>query len=55
MHRRRIGSRPARPIAQAVGLGVAADYLSELGMEQVAAHEQKITGYALSGLATVPA
>ena len=42
------------PIAQAVGLGVAADYLSELGMEQVAAHEQKITGYALSGLATVP-
>jgi cysteine desulfurase / selenocysteine lyase len=42
------------PIAQAVGLGVAADYLSELGMEQVAAHEQKITGYALRGLATVP-
>ena len=44
MHRRRIGSRLApRPIAQAVGLGVAADYLSELGMEQVAAHEQAIT------------
>ena len=42
------------PIAQAVGLGVAAEYLSELGMDQVAAHEQEITGYALQGLATVP-
>jgi cysteine desulfurase/selenocysteine lyase len=42
------------PIAQAVGLGVAADYLSELGMEQVAAHEQDITRYALEGLTSVP-
>jgi cysteine desulfurase/selenocysteine lyase len=42
------------PIAQAVGLATAASYLSDLGMEQVAAHEQEITGYALQGLATVP-
>ena len=42
------------PIAQAVGLATAASYLSDLGMDQIAAHEQEITGYALQGLATVP-
>ena len=42
------------PIAQAVGLATAASYLSDLGMDQVAAHEQEITGYALQGLAGVP-
>ena len=42
------------PIAQAVGLAVAADYLSELGMDQVAAHEREITAYALEGLTTLP-
>ncbi len=42
------------PIAQAVGLGVAAEYLSEIGMDQIAAHEHDITAYALQGLATVP-
>ena len=42
------------PIAQAVGLAAAARYLSEIGMDQVAAHEHAITGYALEGLATVP-
>jgi cysteine desulfurase/selenocysteine lyase len=42
------------PIAQAVGLGVAAQYLSEIGMDQIAAHEQEITAYALKGLATLP-
>ena len=42
------------PIAQAVGLATAASYLSDIGMEQVAAHEQEITAYALQGLATVP-
>lgn len=35
------------PIAEAVGLGAAVDYLNELGMENVAAHEQEITAYAL--------
>ncbi len=42
------------PIAQAVGLGAAAAYLSEIGMDQVAAHEAEITAYALKGLATLP-
>jgi cysteine desulfurase/selenocysteine lyase len=41
------------PIAQAAGLGAAVRYLSEIGMDQVAAHEAKITAYALEGLATV--
>ncbi len=42
------------PIAQAVGLGVAADYLSGVGMDAVAAHEQEITAYALKRLSEVP-
>lgn len=42
------------PIAQAVGLGAAAGYLSAIGMEAIAAHEQTITAYALEGLKTVP-
>jgi cysteine desulfurase / selenocysteine lyase len=42
------------PIAQAVGLGAALDYLSGIGMDKVAAHEQAITAYALDGLQTVP-
>jgi len=41
------------PIAEAVGLGAAVDYLSAIGMDNVAAHEQAITAYALEGLATV--
>jgi cysteine desulfurase/selenocysteine lyase len=42
------------PIAQAVGLGVALDYLAGIGMDKIAAHEQAITAYALEGLKTVP-
>jgi cysteine desulfurase / selenocysteine lyase len=42
------------PIVEAVGLGAAVDYLSHIGMANVAAHEQAITRYALEGLATVP-
>jgi cysteine desulfurase / selenocysteine lyase len=42
------------PIAQAVGLGAAVDYLSEIGMARVAAHEQALVGYALDRLADVP-
>ncbi|HET8604247.1 MAG TPA: cysteine desulfurase [Marmoricola sp.] len=41
------------PIVEAVGLGAAVDYLSEIGMEAVHAHEQAITGYLLEGLSTV--
>ncbi len=42
------------PIAQAVGLGVAAAYLTGIGMDKIAAHEHAITSYALEGLKTVP-
>ena len=38
------------PIAQAVGLGAAVDYLSAIGMDNVAAHERAITAYALDRL-----
>jgi cysteine desulfurase/selenocysteine lyase len=41
------------PIAQAVGLGVAASYLSDIGMDQIAAHEQEMTAYALKGLTDI--
>jgi cysteine desulfurase/selenocysteine lyase len=42
------------PIAEAVGLGVAADYLAGLGMERVRAHELALTTYLLERLAEVP-
>jgi cysteine desulfurase/selenocysteine lyase len=41
------------PIAQAVGLGAACDYLSDIGMAAVHAHEQELTAYLLDGLAAV--
>jgi cysteine desulfurase/selenocysteine lyase len=41
------------PIAQAVGLGAAVDYLAGLGMDKVAAHEHAITSYALDRLQSV--
>jgi cysteine desulfurase/selenocysteine lyase len=41
------------PIVEAVGLGAAVDYLAALGMENVRAHEEAITAYALEGLASV--
>jgi cysteine desulfurase / selenocysteine lyase len=42
------------PIAQAVGLGAAAQYLSAIGMDQISAHERDITAYALRGLRDLP-
>jgi cysteine desulfurase / selenocysteine lyase len=42
------------PIAEAVGLGAAVDYLSALGMERVRAHELALTAYMLERLAQVP-
>lgn len=42
------------PIAEAVGLGAAVDYLSALGMERVRAHERSLTAYMLERLAEVP-
>jgi cysteine desulfurase / selenocysteine lyase len=40
-------------IAQAVGLGTAIDYVSALGMEQIAAREHELVEHALAGLAAV--
>jgi cysteine desulfurase/selenocysteine lyase len=40
-------------IAEAAGLGVSADYLMELGMEAVRAHERELTAYALDRLSAV--
>jgi cysteine desulfurase / selenocysteine lyase len=37
-------------IAQEVGLGAAVDYLTALGMDNVRAHEEEITAYALDRL-----
>ena len=42
------------PIAEAVGLGAAVEFLRELGMEQVRAHELDLVGYALERLSEVP-
>jgi cysteine desulfurase / selenocysteine lyase len=38
------------PIAEAVGLGAAIDYLQDVGMDAVRAHELSLTAYALSSL-----
>ncbi|TYL55816.1 cysteine desulfurase [Nocardioides sp. BGMRC 2183] len=42
------------PIAEAVGLGAAVEYLGHIGLDAIHTHERAITGYALQGLATVP-
>lgn len=42
------------PIAQAVGLGAAVDYLSAIGMDRIAAHEHAITEYTVGRLAEIP-
>ncbi len=41
-------------IAEAVGLGAAIDYLNDLGMAWVRAHELAITHYALEALSEIP-
>ena len=42
------------PIAQAVGLGAAIDYLTEVGLEAVERHEAELTAYAWGRLSEVP-
>jgi cysteine desulfurase/selenocysteine lyase len=42
------------PIAEAVGLGAAIDYVGELGMDAIERHEQELLDYALPRLAEVP-
>ncbi|HLZ62338.1 MAG TPA: cysteine desulfurase [Ktedonosporobacter sp.] len=41
-------------VAEAIGLGVAVEYLNALGMPAVARHEQEITSYALEQLQVIP-
>jgi cysteine desulfurase/selenocysteine lyase len=41
-------------IAESVGFGAAVDYLTKLGMDNVAAHEHEITEYALERLEEIP-
>ena len=42
------------PLAEAVGLGAAIDYLTGIGLEAIEAHERELTAYALERLADVP-
>ena len=42
------------PVAQAAGLGAAVDYLTALGMDNVAAHEESLTAHALDALREIP-
>jgi cysteine desulfurase/selenocysteine lyase len=43
-----------QPIAEAVGFAAAIDYLNELGLEAIEAHERELTAYALELLADLP-
>jgi cysteine desulfurase/selenocysteine lyase len=43
------------PIAEAVGLGAAIEYLNVVGVDVIEAYEQELAGYALERLADVPA
>ncbi len=42
------------PMAEAVGLGAAIDYLEAAGLEAIEAHEHELAAYALGRLAEVP-
>ena len=42
------------PIVEAVGLGAAVDYLTEIGLDNIHRHEQAVTGHLLRGLADLP-
>jgi cysteine desulfurase/selenocysteine lyase len=41
-------------IAEAIGFGAAVDYLTSLGMDNIAAHEHDVTEYALERLEEIP-
>ncbi|QXT61964.1 cysteine desulfurase [Tessaracoccus palaemonis] len=59
MERSTYAAPPARfeagtpPIAQAVGLGAAVDFLTGIGMDAIEAHEHEITAYALAKLTAI--
>ena len=40
-------------IAGAIGLGAAIDFLTEVGLDNIAAHEHKLVGYAMDQLETI--
>jgi cysteine desulfurase/selenocysteine lyase len=42
------------PLAEAVGLGAAIDYLSEVGLDAIEAHEHELVAYALDRLGEIP-
>ena len=42
------------PVAEAVALGAAIDYLESLGLDAIAAHEHELTAYALERLSELP-
>ncbi len=56
----RFGTLPAKfeagtlQVAEGIGLGAAVDFLIELGMDNVRAHEREICAYALERLQEVP-
>lgn len=41
-------------VAGAIGLGAAVDYLSQIGMDKIHAHEREVTNYALERLIEIP-
>ena len=42
------------PMAEAVGLGAAVDYLEAIGLDAIEAHEHELAAYALGKLAEIP-
>ncbi len=42
------------PVAEAVGLGAAVDYLEAVGLEAIEAHEHRLAAYALDVLGEIP-
>ncbi len=42
------------PMAEAVGLGAAIDYLSEVGLDAIEAHEHALVAYAIAELGELP-
>ncbi|HLO67092.1 MAG TPA: cysteine desulfurase [Holophaga sp.] len=42
------------PIAQAIGLGAAIDYVTALGLDRIAAHEHALLEYATERLSAIP-
>lgn len=44
----------SQPVAQAVGLGAAVDYLTAIGMDRIAKHEDALGQRLLDGIALIP-